>query len=87
MKKFFTLLLSITLIGSGISFAQNNQGKADDGARISITPQVSDQEIPQGAKKLLLNKMKQICAKNGLAGDGKNPFFVMDATLDILSKE
>ena len=87
MKKIFTLLLGITLISSGVTFAQNNAGKADDEARISITPQVTDQEIPAAAKKNLLNKMKQICAKNGLAGDGNNPFFIMDASVDVLSKE
>jgi hypothetical protein len=86
MKK---ILLSIGLVAFIVVqlSAQNNMGKADDSQRIAITPQVSDQQIPQGAKNMLINKMKQICAKNGLAGDEGNPFFVMDATVDILSKE
>ncbi|MGD9992165.1 MAG: hypothetical protein AB7S69_02600 [Salinivirgaceae bacterium] len=86
MKK---ILLSIGLVAFIVVqlSAQNNMGKADDSERIAITPQVSDQQIPQGAKNMLINKMKQICAKNGLAGDQGNPFFVMDATVDILSKE
>ncbi len=87
MKKIFTLLLSITLINFGVSFAQNNAGKADDEGRIAITAQVSDQEIPAAAKKNLLSKMKQIATKNGLAGDSENPFFIMDASVDVLSKE
>lgn len=87
MKNFLTLILSIILISSAVTFAQNNAGKADDEGRIAITAQVSDQEIPAAAKKNLLNKMKQIATKNGLAGDSENPFFIMDATVDVLSKE
>lgn len=87
MKKITFVILVFTLIFSGSNFAQNNAGKADDANRVSITPQVSDQQIPQGAKNMLLNKMKQICTKNGLSGDTENPFFVMDATVDILTKD
>jgi len=87
MKKIFILLIGLLLINSGISFSQNNENKADDAARIAITPQVSDQEIPASAKKMLMNKMRQICTKNGLSGDSENPFFVMDASVDVLSKE
>ncbi|MBI9069333.1 MAG: hypothetical protein JEZ09_18695 [Salinivirgaceae bacterium] len=87
MKNILILILCFFLLPFGTIQAQNSEGKADDGGRISLTPQVSDQEIPQGAKNMLLNKMKQICSKNGMSGDGENPFFVMDATIDILSKE
>ncbi len=87
MKRLLVFLTVIAFGFSGTLFAQNSEGKADDAARISITPQVTAQEIPQGAKNMLMNKMKQICTKNGLAGDGNNPFFIMDATVDILSKE
>jgi hypothetical protein len=86
MKKILILLISISFTSFGL-FAQNNENKADDAARISITPQVSDKSIPAGAQKMLLNKMKQIATKNGMAGDGKNPFFIMDASVDVLSKE
>jgi hypothetical protein len=77
------LFLAITVDG----MAQNNQGKANDAERISLTPQVSDQDIPQAAKNMLMNKMKQIASLNGLSGDGESPFFVMDAKVDVLSKE
>nr|MDA3891989.1 hypothetical protein [Salinivirgaceae bacterium] len=87
MKNLTLIALIFSLFVSTGIMAQNNEGKADDAARISITPQVSDQKIPSGAKNLLLNKMKQICAKNGMSGDGDNPFFVMDASIDIISKE
>jgi len=87
MKNLVIILSCVSLLFSGTTFAQNNEGKADDAARISITPQVNDQTIPQGAKNLLLNKMKQICAKNGMSGEGENPFFIMEASIDILSKE
>jgi hypothetical protein len=87
MKKIFILLTGLLLINSGKIFSQNNENKADDAARIAITPQVSDQEIPASAKKMLMNKMRQIATKNGLSGDSENPFFVMDASVDVLSKE
>jgi len=86
MKKL-VLIMSMLAFWIAPNMAQNNTGKADDGARIAITPQVTDQEIPQAAKNLLLTKMKQICTKNGLAGDSENPFFIMDAKIDVLSKE
>lgn len=86
MNKFTIVLSFLLLAGMGLN-AQNNQGKADDGARIAISPQVSDQEIPNGAKNMLLTKMKQIATLNGLSGDGDNPFFIMDASVDILTKE
>lgn len=87
MKKILVFLTVVALGLFSVVNAQNSEGKADDGARISITPQVNDLNIPAGAKKMLLTKMKQICTKNGLAGDGNNPFFVMDASVEILSKE
>ena len=87
MKKIIVFLTVVALGLFSVVNAQNSEGKADDGARISITPQVNDLEIPEGAKRMLLTKMKQICTKNGLAGDGNNPFFVMDAAVDVLSKE
>jgi hypothetical protein len=88
MKKIFTSLIIVgVLTGTNLLYAQNNEGKADDGSRIAITPKVSDQEIPQGAKEMLINKMKQLCTLNGLAGDSENPFFVMDANVVVLSKE
>ncbi len=87
MKKLVLVICTFALLFPLSTFAQNNQGKADDAGRIAITPQVNDQTIPQGAKNLLLNKMKQICTKNGMSGDGENPFFIMDASIDVLSKE
>jgi len=86
MKKLILILL-VSIIYSGTSFSQNVEGKADDAARISITPTVKDNSIPKSAQKMLINKMKQICTLNGMAGDGKNPYFTMDASVDVLSKE
>ncbi|MBE9467983.1 MAG: hypothetical protein IMY72_06635 [Bacteroidetes bacterium] len=86
MKKLI-LIFIVSIIYSGTSFSQNNEGKSDDVARISITPMVKDNSIPKIAQKMLINKMKQICTLNGMAGDGKNPYFTMDASVDVLSKE
>jgi hypothetical protein len=86
-KNIQILLIGFALVGFSQIQAQNNEGKADDAARIAITPKVSDQEIPQGAKEMLISKMKQVCSLNGLAGESENPFFVMDASISIISKE
>ncbi len=86
MKKII-MLLAVLFIGLTTVTAQNNEAKADDAARIAITPQVSDQAIPQATKNLLINKMKQICTKNGMSGEGENPFFVMDVSIDVLTKD
>lgn len=87
MKKILQLLYVFSFAFVLNLNAQNSEGKATDAERISITPVVNDQEIPQAAKNLLLNKMTQICTRNGMAGDGSNPFFIMDASIDVLSKE
>lgn len=86
MKKII-ITIALFLTGATMATAQNEAAKANDAGRIAITPQVNDQTIPSEAKNLLLNKMKQICTKNGLAGDAANPFFIMDATVSVLSKE
>jgi hypothetical protein len=45
--------------------AQNSEGKADDLARISLTPIIPDelQTVPKYAKKMLQNKLKQVATK------------------------
>ncbi len=86
MKKRY-LLLSIGMLFVSIGFAQNNNDKADDMERISLTPIVDDPNAPAAAKDMLTNKMRQLCTLNGLAGDGNNPLFSMKATIDEVSKE
>lgn len=86
MKKKY-LLLSIGMLFVSIGFAQNNNDKADDMERISLTPIVDDPNAPAAAKDMLTNKMRQLCTLNGLAGDGNNPLFSMKATIDEVSKE
>lgn len=86
-------LIIIILFSAGISaqalFAQNTAGKADDEERIAIAPvlgELSD-EVPQSASNLLINKMTQIAAKNGLSADADNALFYMYPGVDVLSKE
>ncbi len=85
MKQVFIAIL--ILLASVTLNAQNNEGKADDAARIAMTPVVSDQDIPTASKDMLISKMRKIGTLNGLSGDTDNPLFSMKATIDVLSKE
>jgi len=67
--------------------AQNTEQSADDEGRISITPMVSSQNVPAGAKRMLTTRMKQLLSLNDAAGDEDSPFFVMEANVDVLSKD
>ena len=68
-------------------FAQNDKGKADDEARIVLTPYI-DAELGFNAQvaKLLLNKMNQILSKQGLGGmPGQR--FIITANIDVLGED
>ena len=78
---FFVLCILITTNGLCI------QTKVVIPDNNSIKIQVTDNRISQDMKVLLLSKMKQICANHGLVEDDNNTSFIMDASVDILSKE
>lgn len=85
MKKFFLTL--ICLIGCLTSFAQNDLGKADDEARIALTPYLYPEfHFSKEVQKQLTNKMNAILTKTGLAG-GNNQRFIITATADVLSED
>ncbi|MDI3525977.1 MAG: hypothetical protein PWR03_160 [Tenuifilum sp.] len=87
MKK---LLLTIAIIGFGLSlYAQNSQGKTDDMGRIALAALVPDQaeNIPQGAKQMLVNKMSRIATQNGLGATAANPRFCIVPLVTVIGKE
>ncbi len=88
MKKL-ALALVILMCASVYTKAQNQLGKSDDLARISLTPIVPDElkHIPDNARKLLTNKLSNVAARNGLSGSATNPRFVITANVDILTKD
>ncbi len=88
MKKsifLFVVLLAVSAYSKG----QNQLGKSDDLARISLTPIVPNElkHIPENARKILTNKLSNVATKNGLSGSATNPRFVITANVDILSKD
>ena len=88
MKKL--IFAAVLLMGISVySSAQNQLGKSDDLARISLTPIVPDEldNIPAPARKLLTNKLSLVAAKNGLSGSATNPRFVITANIDVLTKD
>ena len=88
MKKL--IFAAVLLMGLSVyTSAQNQLGKSDDLARISLTPIVPDEldNIPAAARKLLTNKLSLVAAKNGLSGSATNPRFVITANIDVLTKD
>lgn len=84
------LIILVLLIGTSVyTKAQNQLGKSDDLARISLTPIVPDElgHIPANARKILTNKLGNVAARNGLSGSATNPRFVITANVDILTKD
>jgi len=90
MKRILKPLLSIMLSAIlGYSFAQNNLGKTDDLARISLTPVVADQveDLPESAHSLLQNKMQQIATNKGLGANSFSPRFIITVNLNVITKD
>lgn len=70
------------------SYAQNNLSKTDDVGRIVLTPYVvSNANIPSYAVSVLNNKLSQIAAKHGMAGNAAEKRFVITANLSEISKD
>jgi len=80
-----TIFLSLILFVS--AQAQNNYKKADDAARISLTPVVSEQAdgMPASARRILKNKLLRIATKNGMGGVSTQ--FLITAEISVLSKD
>ena len=86
MKNLILSILSFVTINA---FAQNNAGKFDDVARISIATFVPQQidNMPEAARSMLANKLSQIVSQNSLGGSALNQRFILTANIVIMTKE
>jgi len=88
MKKITTIWLMI-LCASYMVSAQNNLGKSDDIARISLTPVIPDQ--PDGMSEIaieaLSNKLQQIAITNGLGGINFQSRFILTTKINLGTKD
>lgn len=90
MRRIFIIaaFLLSALLPAVDSAAQNSLGKADDVGRICLNSVIaSNSSIPQGAGKMMTNKLNQIAAKNGVGGSALNPRFVITANVVELAQE
>ncbi len=88
MKKL-VIAAALLLAGSTFSFAQNSLGKSDDAERLAIAAVVPDGagDIPEGAKSMLMNKMRQIATQNGLGASEFGTRFALVPAVSVLTKD
>ena len=69
--------------------AQNNVGKADDHARITLAAYVPPQieQMPEIARSMLQNKLSQIVTQNGMGGSALKERFIITANITVMSKD
>lgn len=89
MKKYIIGIFLALLFSYAISsYAQNNLSKTDDVGRIVLSPYVvSNANIPSYAISVLNNKLTQIVAKQGMAGNSIDKRFIITANLSEISKD
>jgi hypothetical protein len=88
MKKLL-ITISLGLVCFGSSFGQNSLGKSDDSERLAIATVVPNQagNIPEGARNMLLNKMRQITTQNGLGASEFGSRFFMVPSISVVTKD
>ncbi len=88
MKKLGIIAI-LFLFASGLGYAQNDQATLDDFGRVTLTPVLAKDlgDMPKGAQKLLLSKLRQVATKNGLGGTSANPQFIITATVSVITKD
>ncbi len=88
MKNKIIIILSILMLNFS-GFAQNDLATIDDFGRIALAPVLPNDmgDMPSAARNLLLTKLGQIAAKNGLASAAVEPQFLITATVDVISKD
>lgn len=85
---FLCVFLSFISLCTLSASAQNNLGKTDDIGRIVLSPFVaSNSNVPAFAESVLNNKLQQVAAKNGVAGNVVDRRFVITANLMEMSKD
>jgi hypothetical protein len=84
-----SIILSILIVVGYNAYAQNNAGKSDDLARITLATFVPPQidEMPEAARSLLSNKLSQIVTQNGMGGGAFNQRFILTANINVMSKD
>jgi hypothetical protein len=86
MKNIILLLvLLLNLTNKG----QNNLGKSNDLARISLASYVPPQtnNLPPAALNLINDKLNQIVTKSGMGGSSKNERFIIVPNITVATKE
>ena len=86
MKSIF---LSVLLVISYYTYAQNTAGKSDDAARITLATFVPQQidKMPNAARSMLANKLSQIITQSGMGGSAFNQRFILTANINIITKD
>lgn len=84
----FSSFIAIICFSIGL-FAQNNQGKLDDIARIGLTSYIPEQidNLPLGSENLLYNKLEQITSENGLGSFSFKNRFIITPVVNIINKD
>jgi len=83
------LILGFLVAYSLSSFAQNNKGKLDDMARITIAAYIPNQleNVPVAARNMLTNKLNQIVNQAGFCGSAYDERFIITANIVVMSKD
>jgi len=85
MKTLKLIFAVFLFVGLNLN-AQNKLEKKDDVGRIAICPVIGNiPDMPASAERMLLNKMGQIAAKNGMASYGNR--FIMYPHITIMSQD
>ncbi|MDR1341440.1 MAG: hypothetical protein LBK58_15520 [Prevotellaceae bacterium] len=82
-KRYVLLLLMLPVAGIFNASAQT----LDDFGKIALKVQVADKKMPDEAKIMLENKMKQIITHFGIGSTDASPRFVIEAKVDVLNKD
>ena len=87
MKKI--TIISILLLSFINNYGQNDKGKIDDQARITLAAYVPQQidKMPDAARSMLANKLSQVVTQNGMGGSALNERFIITANIVIMSKD
>lgn len=83
MKK---LILIFTFLG--VNFLGFSQDVLNDANRIILNVHIPEIEgLTSSSERVLVNKLRQICTKNGLAGEGYEQRYVIAPDIAVLSKD
>ncbi|MFC2176727.1 hypothetical protein ACFLR1_07165 [Bacteroidota bacterium] len=88
MKNFRLFLVLILTLTIGNSIAQNSEKTLDDKERLAVSVWIPEQDnLSEGAKRNLENKLMQIATTNGLSGDQESSRFIITANMIVTGKD